>query len=347
MVNAIVSDLVFSKNIEEIAFVLSYLRQLHFLQGFERIFLPRTAFDAIKESATIEEDKFLESIDKPTKSESALLKECEMELSSILWTMKRTDIHEAQLSSLLSLYSTWLQAKRQRSVIVQAALEPTSPFSRLIHLLAGEQKEFIGHLADDIELWFLSHFGDLYTEWPFFLSFSKDTARTLQKNDYYRDFFGEFVDLRTKTCGYSASKHEFTKRAIMLSEMVAYSHQILRLAKEMHGKEIILYRASLAVSNETITGIAREAWRYQTMAKFFKDEAKTTDQTFLPCFAYIKHYPLRLLKSMKPHGPLTKKTNPLVYHSLFETAQEAELELVLSSFKKRLKVNDTFETLVS
>jgi len=237
MVNAIVSDLAFSENIEEINFVLSYLRQLHFLQGFERIFLPKAALDAIREWATIEEEKFIEEIGKPAKSENALLKECESRLSSILWKMKRTDIHEAQLSSLLSLYLIWLQAKRQRSVIVQAGFEPTSHFSRLIHLLSGEQREFIGRLADDVELWFLSHFGDLYTEWPFFLSFSKDTVKILQKNDYYRESFGEFKDLRTKTYAYPVNKREFRKRAMMLSEMVTYSHQILKLAKEKHGKK--------------------------------------------------------------------------------------------------------------
>lgn len=346
MVNAIVSDLVFSENIEEINFVLSYLRQLHFLQGFERIFLPKAALDAIRKRATIEEGKFLEEIDKPTKSENALLEECESGLSSILWKMKRTEIHEAQLSSLLSLFSIWLQAKRQRSVIIQAALEPTSHFSRLIHLLAGEQREFIGRLADDLELWFLSHFGDLYTEWPFFLSFSKETAKILLKNDYYRESFGEFKDLRTKTCAYPVDEREFRKRAIMLSEMVTYSHQFLRLAKERYGKEIILCRASLAASNETLIGTAKEAWNYPVMARFFKEEPKKADQTFLPFFAHIKYYPLRLLRSIKPYGLLTKNTNPLVYYSLFETAQEAELKLVLSKFKKRLKINDTFETLV-
>jgi len=346
MVDAIVSDLVFSEKIEEINFVLSYLRQLHFLQGFERIFLPKAALDAIKESATIEDKKFLEQIDKPTKSENALSKECESELSSILWKMKRTDIQEAQLSSLLSLYPIWLQAKRQRSVIIQAALEPTSHFSRLIHLLAGEQRDFIGRLADDIELWFLSHFADLYTEWPFFLSFTKDTAKILQKNDYYRKSFAEFKDLRTKTCAHPANEREFRKRATMLSEMVTYSHQILRLAQERHGKDIILCRASLAVSNETLKGTAKETWHYPVMARFSKEEAKTADQTFLPCFAHIKYYPLGLLKSIKPYGLLTKNTNPLVYYSLFETAQEAELKLVLSEFKKRLKINDTFGTLV-
>jgi len=346
MVNAIVSDLVFSENIEEINFVLSYLRQLHFLQGFERIFLPKATLYAIREWATIEVEKFLEEIDKPTKRENALLKECESGLSSILWKMKRTDIHEAQLSSLLSLYSIWMQAKGQRSVIIQAALEPTNPFSRLIHLLAGEQREFIGRLADDIELWFLSHFADLYTEWPFFLNFSRETAKILQKNDYYRESFRKFKDLRTKTCAHPVNEREFAKRAKMLSEMVTYSHQILRRAKERHGKEIILCKASLAVSNETLIGTAKETWKYPEMARFFKEEAKTADQTFLPCFAHIKYYPLRLLKSIKPYGLLTKNTNPLVYYSMFETAQEAELKLVLSEFKKRLKINDTFGTLV-
>jgi hypothetical protein len=71
-------------------------------------------------------------------------------------------------------------------------------------------------------------------------------------------------------------------------------------------------------------------------------EVQLTNRVFVPCFLHIKFYPSELLKSVRPYGLLPEGTNPLVYYSLFENAQEAELKLVLSKFRKRLKISDTF-----
>jgi hypothetical protein len=51
---------------------------------------------------------------------------------------------------------------------------------------------------------------------------------------------------------------------------------------------------------------------------------------------------LELLKSIRPYGLLPRKVNPLVYYGSFEMSEEAQLELALSAFRKRLKINGTF-----
>jgi hypothetical protein len=328
------------RNIEEVNFAITYLRQLHFLHGFERIFVPKVVLGTISEFTQVDGEKYLEKLGQLDDSEDKLVREFENEFTSILWQMKRTDIYEAQLSSLLSLYAIWLQAKRLRSLIVQSLSTPTDSFFRLIHLLAGEQREFIGRLADDIELWLFSHFADLYVEWPYFLSFTKEMVEIFQKDDYYKKSQEQFIDFRTRTCVYPANKFEFRKRAKMISQMLAHFNWIIRSATEKFSKEIIISRASLAVSNVTLITTKKKTLNYSMLAEF--REVQLTNRVLVPCFLHIKFYPSELLKSVRPYGLLPEGTNPLVYYSLFENAQEAELKLVLSKLRKRLKISDTF-----
>jgi hypothetical protein len=338
MVNAIILDLDLPRNIEEVNFAITYLCQLNFFHGFETIFVPKVVLDTISEFTSINQEKYLKELGQISRSESKLAKDFENELNSILCQMKRTDIYEAQLSSLLSLYTTWLQAKRLKSLIIQSMSDPTSHFSRLIHLLAGEGREFIGPLADDIELWLFSHFADLYVEWPYFLRFPKEVAETFLKDDYLKRIQKQFIDFRTRTCVYPVNRLEMKKRARMISKMQQYFNWILTLAKERYGEEVIISKTSLAVSNKTLKATERKTLKYSELAKFLK-ETKPINQNFAPCFIHVKFYPSKLLKPVKPYGLLPKNANSLVYYHMFETAQEAELKLVFSKFRERLKVN--------
>ena len=341
MVNAIILDLDLPRNTEEINFAITYFRQLNFFHGFETIFAPKVVLDTISKFTSISLEKYLKELGQISRSDSKLAKDFEKKLNSILWQMKRTDIHEAQLSSLLSLYTIWLQAKRLKSLIIQSMSDPTSHFSRLIHLLAGEDREFIGPLADDIELWLFSHFADLYVEWPYFLRFPKEVTKTFLKDDYFKRVQKQFIDFRTRTCAYPANELEMNKRARMISKMQQYFNWILTLAKEKYGEEVIISRASLAVSNKTLTAKERKALNYSELARFLK-ETKLSNQNFAPCFIHVKFYPSKLLKPVKPYGLLPKNTNSLVYYHMFETAQEAEFRLVFSKFRERMKINGLF-----
>ena len=341
MVNTIILDLDLPRNAEEINFAITYLRQLNLFHGFETIFAPKVVLDTISEFTSINQEKYLKELGQLSTSESKLAKDFEKKLNSILWQMKRTDIHEAQLSSLLSLYAIWLQAKRLKSLIIQSMSNPTGHFSRLMHLLAGEGREFIGPLADDIELWLFSNFADLYVEWPYFLRFPKETTETFLKDDYFKKIQKQFIDFRTRTCVHPTNELEMKKRARMISKMQQYFNWILSLAKETYGKEVIISKASLAVSNETLTATKRKALNYSELAEFFK-KTKTMNQNFSPCFIHIKFYPSKLLKPVKPYSLLSKSTNALLYYHMFETAQEAELKLVFNKFRERMKINEPF-----
>lgn len=338
MMNAIILDLDLPRNIEEVNFAITYLRQLNFFHGFETIFVPKVVLDMISEFTSTNQEKYLKELEQISRSESKLAKDFEKKLNSILWQMKRTDIHEAQLSSFPSLYTVWLQAKRLKSLLIQSMSDPTSDFSRLIHLLAGEGREFIGPLADDIELWLFSHFADLYVEWPYFLRFPREVAESFLKNDYLKRIQKQLIDFRTRICIHPANELEMNKRARMISKMQQYFNWILTLAKEKYGEEVIISKTSLAVSNKTLKATERKTLKYSELARFLK-ETKPINQNFAPCFIHVKFYPSKLLKPVKPYGLLPKNANSLVYYHMFETAQEAELKLVFSKFREQLKVH--------
>lgn len=341
MVNAIILDLAPPRNTEEINFAITYLRQLNFFHGFETVFVPKTVLDIISEFTSVNQEKFLKELRQISRSDSKLVKDFEKKLNSILWQMKRTDIHEAQLTSLLSLYAIWLQAKRLKSLIIQSMSNPTSDFSRLIHLLAGEGREFIGLLADDIELWLFSHFADLYVEWPYFLHFPRKVVENFLEDDYFKKIRKQFIGFRTRVCLHPANELEMNKRASMILKMQQYFSWILALAKEKYSEEVIISKASFAISNKLLKTTERKTLNYPELAKFFKG-SESVCQDFAPCFVHVKFYPSELLKSAKPYSLLPKSTDSLIYYHMFETAQEAELKLVFSKFRERMKINGSF-----
>lgn len=231
MVNAIILDLALPRYTEETDFAITYLRQMNFFHGFETVLGTKTVLDTISEFTSVNQEKYLKELRQISRSDSKLVKDFEKKLNLILWQMKRTDIHEAQLTSLLSLYAIWLQAKRLKSLIIQSMSDPTSDFSRLIHILAGEGREFIGLLADDIELWLFSHFADLYVEWPYFLHFPKKVVETFLEDDYFKKIRKQFIGFRTRICRYPVNQLEMNKRARMILKIQQYFGWILTLAK--------------------------------------------------------------------------------------------------------------------
>ena len=340
MVNAIVYDLSFSRNIEGIELAVGYLRQLHFVHGFETVFIPST-LHAVVNSQKNKKEKYLRELRGLNRNENNAMKECEEKLQSILWKMKRTDIDESHLRPFLSLVSVWLQAIRLRSVVVEPVCSPVNSFSALICLLVGDQRDYIGKLAEDVELWLFSHFADLYSEWPFFLDFSVQTADSVQEDEGYAKFQRLFMGLRTKSQIYSTHESPLKERSKTLSRMLAYCNFILALAKQKYGKEVIITRSSLAVSNKTLSATRKRTLNYADLAHLLWQD-NSDRPTFVPCFAHIKLHPLELLKSIRPYGLLPRKVNPLVYYGSFEMSEEAQLELALSAFRKRLKINGTF-----
>jgi hypothetical protein len=338
MVNAIICDLNLPNNREETDFFIAYLRQLHFFHGFDRIFVSKSAVDLIREWTSIDEEKYLRTLDQTNGYELVLARELEQELGDILWQMKKTDIYEANLSSLPSLYALWSVARRLESLIVQPMSTTTGDFSRIIHLLAGTQREFIGNLADDIELWLLCHFADIYVDWPYFLSFPKQIIEEFQREKLYWKNQNHFVDSRTKICGYAQNRMEYRKRESMISGMQKYFNHLTRWATEKHGQEVIINRTSIAVSNAMLSALEKTPLNYPALIRYFK-KTPQTKRIFDPCFLNIKLYPLDLVKSASSNGLMNEGKSPFSRYGLFQTAQEVELELVLSRFKKRLKIS--------
>lgn len=339
MVNAIVHDLSFSRTPEGTELVVSYLRQLHFVHGFETVFIP-SALHAVINAQKNSKEKYLRKLGHLNRNENSTMRECEKKLESILWKMKRTDIDEAHLRSFLSLLSVWLQAIRLKSLVVEPLCSPVNNFSTLTYLLVGDQRDYIGKLADDIELWLFSHFADLYSEWPYFLDFSVRTAESLQEDEGYAKFHRLFKGLRTKSQIYSTHENSLKKRAKTLSRTLAYCNFILALAKQKCGKEVIITRSSLAVGNKTLSATRKRIWNYADFAHLLWQD-NSERPTFVPCFAHVKLHPLQLLKSIRPYGLLPENMNPLVYYGSFEMSEETHLKLALSAFRKRLKISGT------
>ncbi|MEM3640511.1 MAG: hypothetical protein QXH37_01095 [Candidatus Bathyarchaeia archaeon] len=161
------------------------------------------------------------------------------------------------------------------------------------------------------------------------------------EDDYFKKIQRQFIDFRTRICVRPANELEMNKRARMISEMQRYFSWILILAKEKYGEEVIISKASLAVSNKTLKATERKTLNYSELVKFFK-ETNSVTQNFAPYFVHVKFYPSKLLKPVKPYSLLPKSSNALIYYHMFENAQEAELKLVLSKFRERMKINGSF-----
>jgi hypothetical protein len=145
------------------------------------------------------------------------------------------------------------------------------------------------------------------------------------------------MGLQTKSQTYSMHENSLKKRAKTLSHMLAYCNFILALAKQRYGKEVIITRSSLAVSNKTLSATRKRTWNHADLANIlWQDNSERT--TFVPCFAHIKLHPLNLLKSIRPCTLVPRNVNPLVYYSSFEISEEAQLRLALGTFRKRLKI---------
>ena len=337
MVNALLWDLPSTfDDPEETNLVISYVQQLHFFHGFEAIFVSEDTYDRIMARKLYEND-YLRKLPTFQNSQDKLLAKIKHELDSILWTLKKTDHIEAQLNSFVSLYSKWVHALSLKAVVVLPMMAPTSSVSHFFHILVSDKRDFIGHLADDLELWLLSRFGNVPIRWPYYLNFSKQI-----KEDLSTQFdFEQFKYSRTEICKYPTTKQEEQTRKKLLWEALEFNRSIIEFSMINYPDNIIFTRSAIGVSNENLLAFERLNWYHPKLMKILQ-EPILTGKGFMPCFVPDKLYSFELIQRIQPLSSLRNAINPLNYYSAFELACDKDVDLALENFKKRLSIKRTF-----
>ena len=337
MVNALLWDLLSTfDDPEETNLVISYVQQLHFFHGFEAIFVSEDTYDRIMARKPYEND-YLRKLPTFQKSQEKLLEKIKNELDSILWALKKTDHIEAQLNSFVSLYSKWVHALSLKAVVVLPMMTPTSSVSHFFHILVSDKRDFISHLADDLELWLLSRFGNVPIRWPYYLNFSKQV-----KEDLSTQFdFEQFKDLRTKICRYPTTKQEEQTRKKFLREALESNRSIIEFSMTNYRDNIVLTRSAIGVSNENLLAFERLNWHNPKLMEILQ-EPILNSKGFVPCFVPDKLYSFELIRRIQPLGSLRNAINPLDYYAMFELVCDKNVDLALENFKNRLGIKHTF-----
>jgi hypothetical protein len=336
MVNAAVWEFLPPKNSEEKESTVAYLRQFHCLQGFQNIFIPRSAFSSI--CNVIEaEDSYVKMLPMITREDEKTLESLEESLNSLLWKMKKIEVHDSDLTSFLSAFAIWLQAKRLKAVVILPLSNPTSDFSRLIHFLVGERRDYLGNIAEDIELWFFSHFADLDAEWPYFFDFPLSTANALEEDSYFLKYRRRLTEFRGNYLSWSATRKDWTGYGRAFSNMLVIQGLILGHMAKKYGDRVFVRKNSFAPTKENLKARVNSRWKCHPFGRILK-ETKMKNESFTPYFMEFDFYPFELLKSIKPTDLLNKKAKPFWYSHAFETVNKAELRTVLSGYRKRIRI---------
>jgi len=336
MVNAILwSPASALNNVEETGLVIRYIQQLHSFHGFDTIFVPEDTYSRIRKKETYRMD-YLRRLPNPPNRSDELIAEIRCRLDSILWELKRTDHIEAQLTSFISLYSKWIHARLLEAVVVLPMTSPTSPVSRFFHTLTGDQREFIKHLADDLELWFLSRFADIRIRWPHFLDFPEEIEEIISA----RFDLDKLKHLRTEICEYPTGKQEEQTRKKLLQEALELNGLIMEFATKNYRGITILTQSAIGVSNRNLLAFERLNWHYSELMKILQ-EPFPSSKRFLPCFIPDKLYSLEVVRKIEPLNSLQDATNPLEYYATFELVHDKNVDLALKSFERRLGVKHT------
>jgi len=320
---------------EEIDLAFQYFEQLHFLHGFETIFMAEDTFNCIRKEKPKIND-YLRKLPNSRNSQGKLLEKIKHELDSILWELKKTDYTEAQLHSFVSIYSKWLHALPLKAVVVLPMMVPTGSVSHFFHLLVGGKRDFIGPLADDLELWFLSRFADVSFRWPYYLNLSKQMKEVLST----QFDFAQFKDLRTKICMYPTSNQEKQGRSELLRQAQEFNRLITEFSTTNYPDNIVFTRSAIGVSNENLLAFERLNWHYPKLMKILQGPP-LNNKGFVSCFVADKLYSLELMHRIKPLGSLEHTTNPLNYYATFELICDRNMDLALENFKKRLDIKRT------
>ena len=335
MVNALLWDLPSTLyNPEETNLVVEYVQQIHFLHGFETIFVSENIYDRIAARRPYEND-YLRKLPNFQNSLYKLLEKVKHELDSILWNLKKIDHIEAQLNSFVSLYSKWVHALSLEAVVVLPMMVPTSSVSHFFHILVSDKRDFIGHLADDLELWLLSRFANVPIRWPYYLNFSEQIKENLS-TQFDLD---QFKDLRTEICKYPTTKQEEQTRKKLLREALEFNKSIMEFSMTNYPDSIVLTRSAIGVSNENLLASERLNWHHPKLMKILQ-EPILNSKGFVPCFVPDKLYSLELIRRIQPLSSLRDAIDPLKY-AVAELLCDKNVDFALENFKKRLDIKRT------
>lgn len=330
MVNALLSYLPATVyEAKEIDMAIGYIRQLHFVHGYETIFLPEGAFRKLQ-TRIPRENEYVKKLPQRHKSDDKLVKEAGEILDRILWSLKKTDHVDAQLDSFLDIFSTWIRALSLKAVVVLPMARAIDSLSHFFHILVSDQRDFIGNLADDLELWLFSRFADVPIQWPYYLDFSNEIKETLLT----RFDFDQFKDLRTAICKSSVGKGLRVERENMLLGGAEFVGSILEFAKTFHRDKIIITQSAIGASNDSILAFKELNWHHPSLMQVL-EEPILNDENFASCFMIDRFYSSEFIKKMQPFGSLKSAMNPLVYYASFELACDKEVGLALENFRER------------
>lgn len=333
MVNALLWDL--PSTFYNLDLMIGYVQQIHLLHGFETIFVSESIHDRIvgrKPYTT----SYLRQLPNFDDRQDRLLERIKHELDSILWNLKKTDHTEAQLGSFLSLYSKWLHALSLEAVVVLPMMAPTSASSHFFHILVSDKRDFIGHLADDLELWLLSRFADVAIRWPYYLDFSRE----IKENLLAQFDFDQFRNLRTEICKCPTNKQEEKTRNKLLWKAMEFNRSMIEFSTTNYPDKVVLTRSAIGVSNENLLAFARLNRHYPKLTEILQ-EPILSNKGFVPCFVPDKLYSFELVQRIQPLKSLRNTINVLNYYAAFELACDKDVDLALKIFGKRLGINRT------
>jgi len=334
MTNAILWEFLPPNNSEDKEFTIAYIRQVHHFQGFQDIFIPKNVFSSL--SSIIEpNDKFVKKLPLIGKTDKRILEDFEKSINTLLWSIKKTDIFETGLTSFLVAFAIWVQAKKLKSAIILHLSNPTSNFSRLMHILAGEQRKFVECVADDVESWFFSHFADFPAEWPYFFNFTSSTIDMLEKDPIFLEYQRNFIDSREKFFEVGFEKTNLTEYDKILSRITANQKVLFNHVSKNYREHFIATKASLAPSKENWKALRHLTWKCNSFGKML-EHAEIYGSNFIPYFVRFDFYPFELLKKIKANSLLSERDTAFNSTYSFETALKAEMDFVLNNFRKRI-----------
>jgi hypothetical protein len=202
-----------------------------------------------------------------------------------------------------------------------------SSFSHFIHILISDKRDIINLVADDLELWFFSHFGNVHIQWPYYLDFSNEVREALMT----RFNFDQFRDLRSSVCRYSPDGEAGVSREDKLLKAAEFAASLLRFAEAFHRDKIVITQSAIGVSNDSLLASKELKWNYPSLRRVLGEPFPD----YSACFIIDSFYSSEVVKRMRPLDSLKNKANPLAYYSLFESACEKEVHLAEENFTKR------------
>jgi len=336
MINAIVWELSPTKISDNKKFLISYLRQVYYIHGFHDVYVPTKVFASLN-SMFGPYDTFIKRLPVMGKTNEKILENFEKDINHFLWSNKRTDILETGLTSFLGTLAIWLQAKKLKSTVILHLSNPIDSFSRLMHILIGEQRDVIECLADDIEYWFFSHFADFPVECPYFFDFSSTTIDMLQEDAKFIECRKKFIESREKIFEASFEKTRLTQYnrtflSITNNQKVLFNH----LYKK-YRKCFIVTTASVAPSKQSWKALKPITSKWKSIGKSFEGAGMCKCE-FTPYFTRFDLYPLELFKKIKANSLQNETTTSFRSAYDFGTAIKAEMKLALDNFRKRTEL---------